>query len=253
MPKLCYQRGSDGVPLAPLISQRIKTDLRPEHWHLIVEGYTSREMTREVDKLPALYGLASLYQQSTNDVYRAGLWQSSIIGDLLWRTQYVQYGNRVDFRRPQKYRAPSWSWASIDGNVIFWSPRNLEPRTRYIGYHYGSNMDLLSLSGPLLPGRIILDTVVFKLWQNSHIHKKQFMIRMDGKQSEAQNRSVRIDELWFLLLGSKTEGYGLILSKDILGYSFQRTGIFRVYPTDVSAKPWEDIFGGCEDSEIVLK
>lgn len=256
-----HQRGSNGVPLAPLISQRIKADPRFEDWHLIVQSYTSREMTREEDKLPALYGLASLYQQRTNDVYLAGLWRSSIIVDLLWMRDPVQYGNRVPFRRPQKYRAPSWSWAAMDGNVTYWHFDNLEPRTRYNGYYHSSGMDCLILSGPLLPARTIPEIVVFNMFEDSGMNSELMTVMRDGKIHGAQNSSFSIDELWFLLLGidayvyGECSGYGLILSKNLLSEkgidSFRRIGVFEI-PPNIPVKTWEDIFDGCQDSDLVL-
>ena len=40
----------------------------------ILELYMRRFLTMSMDKLPALYGLASIYSQRTGDVYLAGLW-----------------------------------------------------------------------------------------------------------------------------------------------------------------------------------
>ncbi|KAM7208155.1 Heterokaryon incompatibility protein (HET) domain containing protein [Naviculisporaceae sp. PSN 640] len=52
--------------------------------------------------------------------YWAGLWSHSLHRDLLWR---VGSNNREDrtslHRRPAKWRAPSWSWASVKGPVEF--------------------------------------------------------------------------------------------------------------------------------------
>jgi hypothetical protein len=47
------------------------------------------------------------------DEYLAGLWKNILIDDLRW---YVIHGKGV---RPTVWRAPTWSWASVDGDVSF--------------------------------------------------------------------------------------------------------------------------------------
>jgi len=70
------------------------------------------------DKLPALAGLARALQLArADDEYLAGLWRGSLLDDLLWTHRQVGFGRRAVPGRPQEYRAPSWSWAAVDGNV----------------------------------------------------------------------------------------------------------------------------------------
>jgi hypothetical protein len=45
----------------------------------------------------------------------AGLWRNDIICGLLWRNVY----NVMDCSLPATYRAPSWSWASIDCGINY--------------------------------------------------------------------------------------------------------------------------------------
>jgi hypothetical protein len=62
-----------------------------------------------------LYGIAqSIKQQYTHDEYVAGMWKKHLLNQLLWMT----YTN-LKKARPQKYRAPSWSWASVIGKLMF--------------------------------------------------------------------------------------------------------------------------------------
>ncbi|KAK4233393.1 heterokaryon incompatibility protein-domain-containing protein [Achaetomium macrosporum] len=102
-------------------------------WLGLIEDYTQRNMTRCDDKLPALSGVASFVARSTNDTYYAGLWKSHILEDLAWRvytreetrTQVAggfahRYGEKLcDVVVPLDYRAPSWSWASLDAHIRF--------------------------------------------------------------------------------------------------------------------------------------
>ena len=53
--------------------------------------------------------------------YLAGLWREHLIWQLLW---YVadHDGKSFEDRRQQKYVAPSWSWAFLEGQVTFFDP-----------------------------------------------------------------------------------------------------------------------------------
>jgi hypothetical protein len=88
-------------------------------WSRLVQIYSSCSLSKEADKLVAISGIARDFYQKSEDEYLAGLWTSSLIRDLLWRvpppapTTLVITGDHS--RRPKYYRAPSWSWASVDG------------------------------------------------------------------------------------------------------------------------------------------
>jgi len=91
-----------------------------ELWADILCNYTQREVTHAKDKLVAFAAIAEEFAQIWQDKYVAGLWQSRLFEDLLWHRHLTS-----DFRpsmklmpRPAKYRAPSWSWAAIDGYII---------------------------------------------------------------------------------------------------------------------------------------
>ena len=84
------------------------------YWYRIVEFYTARKLSRPTDKLPALSGLAMETQKQTGDEYLAGLWPTCIHLGLAWRVRADSPSSR-----PPLYRAPSWSWASIDGPVSY--------------------------------------------------------------------------------------------------------------------------------------
>ncbi|KAH8706255.1 heterokaryon incompatibility protein-domain-containing protein [Ilyonectria robusta] len=90
-----------------------------DFWHKVVESYTARDLTKPKDKLPAISAIAAAVQQKIGSDYAAGLWTDNIHLDLLWRSR----GPRE--RRPQtEFIAPSFSWASIDGEVDYYCFRN---------------------------------------------------------------------------------------------------------------------------------
>lgn len=89
-------------------------------WQKIVGSYTTRELTRDMDRLPALSGIARLVQElllrhDVDNTYLAGLWRFNLAQDLTWHQSLW----RSTLKRPPSYRAPSWSWASVEGRISF--------------------------------------------------------------------------------------------------------------------------------------
>ncbi|KAI1353694.1 HET-domain-containing protein [Xylaria sp. FL0043] len=91
-------------------------------WNHAVSEYSSLELTKEEDRLPALSGLAARMKPHMG-TYSAGLWESSLICGLTWRVDVLKPGAR----RPSRYRAPTWSWASVDSKVTYWAEAELMP------------------------------------------------------------------------------------------------------------------------------
>jgi hypothetical protein len=95
-------------------------------WYKMIGEYTIRDRFRPGDKLSALSGLARNFAPHTTDHNVAGLWERDFGFGLLWigvgkRCVYdefdVNYGPK--YERPRKWRAPSWSWASLDGETTY--------------------------------------------------------------------------------------------------------------------------------------
>ena len=88
---------------------------------LTVSRYSSREFSYETDVLPALSGLAHAFKAihgvekvtDTND-YLAGIWRNDLPKGLLWFLH-----DSSDASRHTQYIAPTWSWASMKGQVHF--------------------------------------------------------------------------------------------------------------------------------------
>ena len=87
----------------------------------MVETYTKRQLTEGTDKLPALSGVARRFSAALcNDTYVGGLWANDLPAGLMWSatgflTPYGTQGHLLP--RPAQPRAPTWSWASVDGAV----------------------------------------------------------------------------------------------------------------------------------------
>lgn len=95
-----------------------------DFWNKVVEGYCRRDLSWMRDRLPALSGVAHDFSRildkelaSTGDIpplrYLAGLWDTRIHRQLCWRFGGSSHNDIIE-----EYRAPTWSWASVEGDVI---------------------------------------------------------------------------------------------------------------------------------------
>jgi hypothetical protein len=84
-------------------------------WTDAVTKYTRRQLTKEFDKLPAIQSIAAEMSTTIEDTYVAfaGMWKGNLKRDLLWQVRDGPTSISA------KYRAPSWSWASLDAK-IYW-------------------------------------------------------------------------------------------------------------------------------------
>lgn len=97
------------------------TDLTPydaERWRDLIHHYSCCELTYEKDKLVAISGLARIYGEKITSRYLAGVWEIDLLDNLTW-TLNQRYTKRGTIKRPETYRAPSWSWPSVDGAAMF--------------------------------------------------------------------------------------------------------------------------------------
>ncbi|KAK4248959.1 putative heterokaryon incompatibility protein [Corynascus novoguineensis] len=105
-------------------------------WLALIENYSRRRLTVPLDKLSAISGVARVVAEHTDDRYFAGVWASHIYEDLMWGVYTHEesfdpdkggVSGKVPVKgrlishavRPPEYRAPSWSWASIDAPIKF--------------------------------------------------------------------------------------------------------------------------------------
>jgi len=85
-------------------------------WLDIVKNFSQLKLTSSKDKLPALAGIASRFANRLQSEYLVGIWWTDVGRGLLWRVDFEPRED-MDARhsvRANSYRAPTWSWASID-------------------------------------------------------------------------------------------------------------------------------------------
>jgi hypothetical protein len=103
-------------PMPKLVSQLGESQKEAlEEWCMIIVDYSRRAMAVQSDKLPAIAALAERFAPVLGEYY-AGVWQYGPIQQLGWMVPYWKPSRRSDI-----YRAPSWSWASMDSEVNFWN------------------------------------------------------------------------------------------------------------------------------------
>jgi hypothetical protein len=96
-------------------------------WESTIMELTKRSFTYTEDVLRAVAGIAAKYQEELQDQYLAGLWKQALVHELLWHGE-LEHDPKNLRPRPCRYIAPSWSWASRTGSVMF-APYEAKDRT----------------------------------------------------------------------------------------------------------------------------
>lgn len=83
-------------------------------WHQLVEEYSTRKVTFQEDRLPAIAAVAERMEEArSDDMYLAGLWKNTLLSDLMWYLNPHPH-MQGDTERPETAsKVPSWSWASL--------------------------------------------------------------------------------------------------------------------------------------------
>ncbi|CZR50470.1 uncharacterized protein PAC_00343 [Phialocephala subalpina] len=88
-------------------------------WANTIRYFSKCGLTKFSDKLPALLSLSMELGKLTGDEYHEGHWHSLagtplFVSSLLWHAENGDY-----LKKPPLFRAPSWSWAALDGSLDF--------------------------------------------------------------------------------------------------------------------------------------
>lgn len=104
-----------------------------DQWFSIVEEYAALMLSHSTDRLVALLGIATIFQDRLKAAYLAGIWKSDIARGLLWAVGQRQANRekiyKVGVRKPRldSHCAPSWSWASpilLTGDILTFPATN---------------------------------------------------------------------------------------------------------------------------------
>lgn len=86
-------------------------------WDDLIEHYSTCYLTQPMDRMPAVSGIANLFQNLTGGKYLGGLWLDDLPAGLLWDRQWSLCTTYRD--ACVKYKAPSWSWVSFNDAVSY--------------------------------------------------------------------------------------------------------------------------------------
>lgn len=108
----------------------MQKDKRPKSnvWRDLVKEYTSRDLTESKDRLLAISGIATAIGIGRSDAYLGGLWLGDLLLESLWEVISPLQP------RPREYRAPSWSWGSVDGTIECFANAEVDPDLRLLSY-----------------------------------------------------------------------------------------------------------------------
>lgn len=115
-------RAFDVGQIAGVTAHQLDLEQREKNetaWFDTVFKYSGRALTKHSDRLPAISGIARAVQIVTDDTYLAGLWRSNLLHCLLWTSAWYDSKGLISHTRPESFLAPSWSWASVAGQVKY--------------------------------------------------------------------------------------------------------------------------------------
>ncbi|KAK3109983.1 hypothetical protein LTR53_016199 [Teratosphaeriaceae sp. CCFEE 6253] len=82
-----------------------------QEWRKLVKQYSKARLSYPTDILPAISGVARMFDGKGLGKYLAGIWEVGIEVQLCWRLGRPY--EEPEFQRPSTFCAPSWSWASV--------------------------------------------------------------------------------------------------------------------------------------------
>lgn len=157
----------------------------------IVPSYMQLKLTKEMDRLHAVSAVAEGLEEILQDTYLSGLWRSDLELGLTWIAGALGTNPPNPGRLPARYRAPSWSWASIEGSVDACyddSEDDYEPIFQVVGAGTtlaGKNPrgdvsdGFVKVSGHLVPGFLSVSDVL----QGTDEHNVKYSAQVDGSEA----------------------------------------------------------------------
>ncbi|EFQ35379.1 heterokaryon incompatibility protein [Colletotrichum graminicola M1.001] len=202
-------------------------------WRTIVEQYTLRQLGFKDDRLSALKGITRELETLWRDSNRFGLWTKWFVELLAWSKRGCD-GDDETRETSREGRAPTWSWASVNGRVRFTQMFEREDAV----FQQVTLLEARVSRRVVLKCRIVAeDQVDAAIFEDDESGKArvEMCYDMDDSIDEVGNRS-----LSFLLLGTiREDGRRLgvaIMVVEVLGGLFQRVGLAVFENTNI----WND-------------
>jgi hypothetical protein len=247
-----FQLVLSNIQSLPVEQKLVKT------WKSLVEQFSKRKLTVPADKLPALSGIAAEFHKISHDDYYAGLWKSKMAEQLLWH----HTGDDPPRGLPPAFRAPSWSWAAVEGEISFSVSASVSfsdgssttPQSDSVTIHSCSTTvaELIEPFGRVSTGELLLTAPARRMSWNEvkngfDIHTggtpsyfSDYIIldggatsplfplfRADASLTMSQEISCRLQSFWFLELTREQGPAGLVVVASEDG-SYKRMAYFRL-------------------------
>ncbi|KAE9364691.1 HET-domain-containing protein [Stipitochalara longipes BDJ] len=220
-------------------------------WRQTIVQYSPLALTFASDRLPALSGLAEQMRRCTNWTYLAGLWKENLPLDLLW---YLDGDPQLN-SSPVTWRAPSWSWASLDGPIMYYRKFYVPDKPVDLAVYckvLGAECTIMgqSLTGRVTAGYIKLACSIVPVSYSSLAggyvkHKNQkLLFHPDRDTPEGEGYLIRMISIIKLPYG--IELFLVVRAPDADQKTFTRVGLSRSSNGKSLSLPWS------EETEITI-
>ncbi|KAF5702098.1 hypothetical protein FGLOB1_9825 [Fusarium globosum] len=127
-------------------------------WSQRVRAYMRTKLTRETDRLVAFSGVVQSFAQTRQltEGYLAGLWRCHLPAALLWKVS-------SSARRSATYTAASWSWASLAGNCLVSTDKDLVHEPCFAAVKQIMPLGVPGPDGFLMGGAVTLSGYLFEV------------------------------------------------------------------------------------------
>lgn len=169
-----------------------------QFWKQAVRSYTKCDLTNQSDKILAIFGIAKLVGDDLGgEKFEAGMWQHSLHEQLAWRVVDCRTASRAEDLRHN----PTWSWASVKGEIELTDRSPNEKRFyvirnhggEFIGFEASHIRSLDDPNGPQVSGG-----------KSGHFRAWQHHIAMHGAVVDCRLRKLERTTGWTLDISAST-------------------------------------------------
>lgn len=181
-----------GTEMSPLVRRAFEVWANAVSAYTVEDSYSrladdpqesAQNLTNPADKLVAISAIARELKPFMNCRYLAGHWETGLVRQLAWT------GSNGS-QRPSTYRAPSWSWASVDAPIqVFNSQYNGAFGTREVFYPLVDvlNVEVESLTddpmGQVISGSLTLWCHLIELEVKSLLNSRYGRVGDQGNET----------------------------------------------------------------------
>ncbi|RMZ91160.1 hypothetical protein DV736_g1624, partial [Chaetothyriales sp. CBS 134916] len=180
-------------------------------WKTIIQQYTERKLTDLEDRLRAIAGIKNELEVLWRDTNIYGLWKK-------WFIQLLAWYKPTDDREQERClkRAPSWSWASLNGMICYEGPLQTED----------AKVKSLTVSAADLTCRILEERDLSDKMCHTILEQPD----LEDPSAELLRSGLQLEEAAYLLLGTVKvddhvkKGIGLLVV-DVGTRGYRRVGL----------------------------